>query len=468
MEPLRYYKRCMSNSIFRVQDHSTSFVLTTFLPYHTLPLFSTLLSILPPTIPEHYIFLHPYIRSLGQLHRRTIVQAASSNVLFASTLNTYVLRICKAHQHYPALVAFWAGIMTEATSGMLDKSRSGRKGVQQQKEQDVVLRLLPMLNEGLAMKKIPDLRIGCYMLLSVMASKGGLDDKLLTAMMEAVVLGWTTDTIYPALVCLSVLAQHRGAKQLPGRLTKELLKVENLLTLFVDLSKERRVEKLANGLCLALVHRLAKKGDTSGLAIITEIVAKQLLTDAQAAVIVKALLLVAHQVDDTNSAQADLRPNLASVLVTLTQLPEHIGSVVRGAFKDTDIDMDVLEMKLHATLRQDVLPAKSLGDVEMEDTATEGRQPSLSTLLEILPTRTAAESSFLSHDSSHIYPVLCEAFLAATNNIADLNLFDEAPILRRNSALEDSLYFSFYIRTWCGSYPVIRSEEHTSELQSPA
>jgi U3 small nucleolar RNA-associated protein 10 len=345
--------------------------------------------------------------------------------------------------------------MTEATSGMLDKSRSGRKGVQQQKEQDVVLRLLPMLNEGLAMKKIPDLRIGCYMLLSVMASKGGLDDKLLTAMMEAVVLGWTTDTIYPALVCLSVLAQHRGAKQLPGRLTKELLKVENLLTLFVDLSKERRVEKLANGLCLALVHRLGKKGDTSGLAIITEIVAKQLLTDAQAAVIVKALLLVAHQVDDTNSAQADLRPNLASVLVTLTQLPEHIGSVVRGAFKDTDIDMDVLEMKLHATLRQDVLPAKSLGDVEMEDTATEGRQPSLSTLLEILPTRTAAESSFLSHDSSHIYPVLCEAFLAATNNIADLNLFDEAPILRRNSALEDSLYFSFYIRTWCGSYPVI-------------
>jgi U3 small nucleolar RNA-associated protein 10 len=116
--------------------------------------------------------------------------------------------------------------MTEATSSMLDKSRSGRKGVQQQNEQDVILRLLPTLNEGLAMKNIPDLRIGCYMLLSVMASKGGLEDKLLTAMMEAVVLGWSTETIYPGLVCLSVLAQHRGAKQFPGRLAKELLKVQ--------------------------------------------------------------------------------------------------------------------------------------------------------------------------------------------------------------------------------------------------
>ena len=64
------------------------------------------------------------------------------------------------------------------------------------------------------------------MLLSVMASKGGLDDKLLTAMMEAVVLGWTAETIQPGLVCLSVLAQHRGAKQIPKRVTKELMKVQ--------------------------------------------------------------------------------------------------------------------------------------------------------------------------------------------------------------------------------------------------
>jgi U3 small nucleolar RNA-associated protein 10 len=352
--------------------------------------------------------------------------------------------------------------MTEATSSMLDKSRSGRKGVQQQNEQDVILRLLPTLNEGLAMKNIPDLRIGCYMLLSVMASKGGLEDKLLTAMMEAVVLGWSTETIYPGLVCLSVLAQHRGAKQLPGRLAKELLKVQGLLALLVELSKTRRVEKLANGLCLALIHRLGKKADTAGLTTIAQIVENQLLSNSQAAVIVKALLLVAHQVDSSDSSQKDLRPNLAATLVTLAQLPGHIGLVVQGALKDTDIDIDELEMKLHVTLRQDSVPEPSSSDEEMADVDSKSCQPSLSALLEPLKEKLANTSSLLSDNSADVYADLCRVFLAAAANTADLNVFDESPLLRRSSALEDSLYFSFYVRTWCGPSPVMA---RTSAIQ---
>src|SRR6187402_2272592 len=175
---------------FRIHEQNTSFLLMTFLPYHTLPIFTTLLSILPDKLPQEYKFLQPYIRSLTQPPRHAIVQTATNNIPFTSAFNSYVLRICQARQSHQALLAFWAGIMTEATGGMLDKSRSGRRGVQQQNEQDVILRLLPTLNEALAMKRVPDLRVGCYMILSVMASKGGLDDKLLTAMMEAVVLGW--------------------------------------------------------------------------------------------------------------------------------------------------------------------------------------------------------------------------------------------------------------------------------------
>lgn len=386
------------------------------------------------------------------------MQAASSNTLFASTLNTYVLHVCRAHQHYPALLAFWAGVMTEATSSMLDKSRSGRKGVQQQNEQDVILRVLPTLNEGLAMKNIPDLRIGCYMLVSVMAAKGGLDDKLLTAMMEAVVLGWTVDTSFPGLVCLSILAQHRGAKQLPGRLAKELLKTQGLVSLFVQLSESRRIDKLANGLCLALVHRLGKKGDTAGLPIIAEIVEKDLLSDAQAAVIIKALLLVAHQVDSSDSSQGDVRSQLASSLVALTQLPGSAGSVVRATLKDTDIDIDELEMKLHTTLRQGSLPGPSqadVTDVAMVQEESEASQPTLSTLLDPLLKSLASASSFLSHTTSHIYVDLCRAFLVATATAEDLDMFDESPLLRRSSALEDSLYLSFYIRIWCGASPVM-------------
>ena len=433
----------------------------TFLPYHTLPIFTTLLSILPSNVPQEYKFLHPYIRSLTPPARHAIIHTATANTSFASSLNTYVLRICQSRQHYPALIAFWAGVMTEATGVMLDKARSGRKAIQQQNEQDVILRLLPTLNEALAMKKIPDLRLGCYMLLSVLASKGGLDDKLLTAMMEAVVLGWTRETTMPGLVCLSVLAQYRGAKQITKRLAKELLKVDNLSAHLIELSKQRRVDRLANGLCLALVDRLRKNSDINGLQIIEQIVGSHLLSDPQCCVIMKALVLVAHQIDENTNPT--LRPHLGASLVALTQLPGHVGSVVRGALEATEVDIDELELKLNASLRHIEAPGSSPENVAMEDSPVATISVSnFSALLQILPKRTVNESSFLSHETSHIYPDLCRTFLVATSKSSDLDSFDRFPILRRDSALEDTLYLTFYMRTWCGPHPVIA---RTSALQ---
>ncbi|CZS94034.1 hypothetical protein WAI453_001374 [Rhynchosporium graminicola] len=439
---------------FKIHDHNTSFLLLTFLPYHTLPVFTTLLSILPEKLPQEYRFLQPYIRSLTSPPRHTIVQVATTAVPFASALNSYVLRICQARQNYQALLAFWAGIMTEAVAGMMDKSRSGRQGVQTQNEQEVILRLLPTLNEGLAMKRVPDLRVGCYMILSIMASKGGLDDKMLIAMMDAVVLGWTEETTVPGLVCLSILAQNRSAKKTPKRVTKELLRVPNLPNLLTELSKQRRVDKLANGFCVALVERVRSTSETTHLLTIRQLLEQQLLSDAQAACNFKALLLVAFQLDATSSTHQDLRSHLASLLVSLTQLSGHVGFVFRGVLGDTEIDIDDLELKLQTTLRSIEPPPSPTGDAVMVEADNSGVIPNLSALLEALPKKTVSETTFLSHGTSHIYPDLCRAFIASASNNLDLDAFDEVPILRRQSALADTAYLSFYMRTWCGPYPV--------------
>ncbi|KAL5326753.1 hypothetical protein ACEPPN_004442 [Leptodophora sp. 'Broadleaf-Isolate-01'] len=440
---------------FKIHERNTSFLLLTFLPYHTLPIFTTLLSILPERVPQEYKFLQPYIRSLTSPPRHTIVQIATNTIPFTSALNNYVLRICQARQNYQALLAFWAGVMTEAVAGMMDKSRSGRQGVQLQNEQEVILRLLPTLNEGLAMKRVPDLRVGCYMILSIMASKGGLDDKLLAAMMEAVVLGWTEETTVPGLVCLSILAQHRSAKQTLKRVTKELLKVPNLPNLLTELSKQRRVDKLANGFCVGLVDRMRKTSEIAHLSTIRQLLEQELLSDAQAAVVVKALILVAHEIDTTSVSHQDMRSHLASLLVSLTQLSGHVGFVVRGVLGDTDIDMDELELKLQTTLRSIEAPPSPSGDVVMKDASVNpAGTPNLSALLEVLPKKSVNESTFLSHGSSHIYPDLCRAFIASASNAVDLDTFDEVPILRRETALEDTIYLSFYMRTWSGPYPV--------------
>ncbi|PQE03008.1 BP28CT domain-containing protein [Rutstroemia sp. NJR-2017a BVV2] len=370
---------------FRIHEYNTSFLLSTFLPYHTLPIFTTLLSILPSNIPVEYNFLTPYIRSLTAPQRRAFVNAATNSTVFASTLNTYVVRISKARQHYPALLAFWAGIMTEAISGMLDKARSGRKGVQLQNEQD-----------------------------------------------------------------------HRAAKQITRRVTRELLKIPDLSAQLIELGKERRVDRLANGLCLALVERINKSGDAQGLPIIARILENGLLSDAQTAVVTKHLLLVAHRIDDKTDSEHNTRSHLASTLVELVQFPGHVGSVIQGALKETDVDMDELELKLRTTIRPKAIAEPTSEDVTMEDADSKpDTRPDFWQLIAQVPQRTTTETSFLAHSASHIYQDLCQAFLLATASVGDLDAFDELPILSRSSALDSSLYLTFYIKTWCGPYPVL-------------
>lgn len=346
--------------------------------------------------------------------------------------------------------------MTDAVGGMLEKSKSGRQGVQTQNEQDVILRLLPTLNEGLAMKKVPDLRVGCYMLLSVMATKGDLEDKLLNEMMEAVVLGWTNDTYTPGLVCLSILAQHRSAKQITKRLTKALLKIQDLPQLLIQISKLHRIDKLGNGLCLALINRLSKHGDGDSMTIIEKILMNELLNDAQTTVIVKSLLLTALRLDDSVDTAGSARNSLARSLTSLAGNSGHVGMIARRAIEDSNIDMDELEMKLQAVIRPKTLLNQSTADSVMEDTDHEAVTLSLSfdTVFSALPVRIEVQS-FLSQIEYHAYNRLHQAFLLASSNTASIDAFDNAPLIRRDVATEDPLYFSFYMRFWCGPYPVL-------------
>ncbi|KAG9246251.1 hypothetical protein BJ878DRAFT_298508 [Calycina marina] len=440
---------------YRVHEYNTSFLLTTFLPYHTLPIFTTILSILPSDIPDHYNrFLHGHIRALKPPTRNDVIRAASTNPEFTSTLNTYVLRICEKKQHYSALLAFWAGIMTETTNSMLDKARSGRRGVQQQNEQDVLVKLIPTLNVGLSMKRVPELRVGCYMLLTIVASKGGLDDNLLSSMMEAVVVGWTSETIRPALVCLSALAQHSATKRLPRKVAKALFKAQDLSQLLVELSKERRMDRLASGLCITLLHRFFSSESLARLTTVVQILQHQLVTDSQIAAITTALLDVVKEIDDKNDPQSDLRTGLTSALVTFTQQSTHVGAVVQKTLEGREIDIDNLEMKLHTS----ILPRKpqfKLEEGTKPTTAPVESPKTFAQLFKKVPTKTTTETTFLSHSISHIYTDLCLVFVAAAANKSDLDEFDKAPILRRQTALEDTLYLSFYMKTWCGPHPVL-------------
>lgn len=347
--------------------------------------------------------------------------------------------------------------MCEAVSGMLDKAMSGRRTVRLQNEQDAILKLLPFLNEALSVSQVKDLRIGCYMLLTIMAAKGRLGDHFLSPMMEAVALGVTSETVVPSLVCLSILAQHREAKQLPSRLTRQLLKFDNLAEKLGEISRDRRVDRLVNGLCLALVHRIKTKSDVTGLPFIIEIAEKNLLQNDQMKVITKALVLAAYQVDDKDEAASTLRSSMANTLIHLTQISGPPGEVVRLALQETEVDIDDLELKLHAAIRPFEIQTGSSDTIEAviatQDNHEQGKTP-FSLLARRLP-QSSTDVTLLGGNTPEYFHDLLNGFIVASARTSDLEAFDTLPLLRREAALIDPYYLSFYMRLWCSNIPVM-------------
>lgn len=440
---------------FRIHEFNTAILITTFLPYHTIPVFMTLLSILPSDIPQEYGFLGPYIKSLTPPPRAAIVQQAIGKPDFLSTLSQYTLESCRAKQEYPALISFWAGITAEAVNGLLDKGRSGRRSIQTENNLSLLQEIGPVLSEAMVMRDVPGLRIASYMIVAILAAKGNLGDAALGSFMDQLVHGWTADTLRPGLVCLCILSQFRGAKQLSGRVTKSLLKVPDVASALSDINKEYRADRLANGLALALVDRIVKKGDIRGLPVVKSLLIGDLLQEKQIKVLCGALFVASLRVNDEVDQDGQIRKELGSTLVSLSHAGGNAGESIRAAIQEADVDIEELELKLGTSIRpklaiEDAPDAMDednrTGDAEERDTKVDFEK------LSLLPEPT---SSCLAQGHSSLLDDLSSFFLSVAANEENLKQFDEAPILSRPLAPNKAFYFSFYMRFWCGPVPTL-------------
>ncbi|GAP90048.1 putative BP28CT domain-containing protein [Rosellinia necatrix] len=442
---------------FRIHEYNTTTVISTFLPYHTIPAFVTLLSILPSDLPPVFKFLDPYIKSLVSPPRAVFVHRAIHHLDFLSTLSTYTLETCRAQRHYPALISFWAGIMTEAVNGLLDKMRSGRSAIQKSNDQSLFQLIGPTIRDALVMSKVPGLQIACYMVITVYVAKGDLDDNTITALMEQLVAGWTVESLRPGLICLSVLAQYRSAKQMSGKVTRALLKIQDLPSLLAAIGKEHDLGKLANGLCLALIDRVYKKGDSRGLPLIESLLLASVLSQQQAGVIFKSLLLAAYKVDDQVDEKGEIRKGLASTIIRLSQVESDARDIFTRAINETQVDLDELEMRLDIQIRPQLPPAQPRADIEMED-STEVQPQAESfevALVRASKFQTQAGASCLKSSSLDVFGDLCSVYLSSLAEPSNVPMFDQIPSLHREQASKESFYFSFLMRIWCGPYPTL-------------
>ncbi|KAK4252316.1 hypothetical protein C7999DRAFT_10171 [Corynascus novoguineensis] len=441
---------------FRIHEFNTDTLITTFLPYHTIPAFVTLLSILPAKIPLEYRFLDPYIRSLTAPPRAAIVQQATNRPEFLTTLSQYTLESCRARQEYPGLVSFWGGIMAEAVNGMLDKMRSGRRSIQLENDHILLQQIGPALSEAMVMQEVPGFQIASYMIVAILAAKGSLNDAALAAFMDQLVHGWTVDTYRPGLVCLSILAQHRSAKQVSSRVAKALIKAQDLVPTLVEIGRQHRVDKLANGLALAFIDRLSKKGDVRSLPAVNSLLLANLLQDKQVKVAYKAMLLAAHKITDEVDGDGHIRKQIGSSLVALSQAGGNVGDTIRSAIEEIDFDIEDLELKLGAAIRPKLTIEQGLEDTEgKKEPETAGKQPSLDSAFEELAKLQPSTASCLSQQPGSLFNDLCAVFLSAATTETQLQKFDAVPVLSRPLAPSNSFYFSFYLRIWSGQFPTL-------------
>lgn len=425
----------------RVQEHNTLCLVLTFLPYHTTPIFRTLLSILPETLLSELRFLHPYIQSLENPPRHAIVYTATTSKAFFARFNTHFLEVCKLEYSYPAFILFWATTVTEAVAATLDQSRSGRPKSQRQNQENLVLRIIPVLNAGLSMQNNPDLHVGCYMILTILVKKCALEDEVLTALMEATASG-LAQTKSACLIYLAVTVEQQEAVLLPKRVLNALLKLE---TLDSDLRKLKldfyNVEKLVLGIVLGIVDEVSVAQHTRYQRLVRLLIESDLLGDFNMSIAITHIILAAQTGYPGAKQGPNVRTTMMDLLLCLSE-KETVRPILKAS---AELDVSLrksMNLDEHALEGAPIESAIQSEDQSFTSASFEGA-------VSQIPVQTAFEKSFLSHSDSFVFDSLARAFLSALQSSANLKKFCDLPVLRKSQSTTEPWYLSFFVRIWC-------------------
>ncbi|KAI4255282.1 MAG: hypothetical protein LQ352_002655 [Teloschistes flavicans] len=408
-----------------------------------------LLSILPEFMPAALRFLRPYVQTSTELPYQAIVYTAAHNSGFFDILNAHTLRVCRRQQQYPALLSFWSSIISEAVALMLDRSHMGRLQLRQQHQEEIVLRVMPTLAEGLSMHSAPDFRIGCFMVLIVLSSKLQLSEDALAEMMDRVAFRWA-DVTHAGLICLVILAQRRHTLTLPKRTFRALISLDRLVENIVLLQRHYGVGKLASGIVLGLLRELGKPGDSDRMRYLRLLLEANLMQPDLIASALQPIFRLSWGIDPLPKVEDDryTESALRGLLLRLTEL-ERAGSTIRLSLESLDPESHQYSIEPLA----DRLAIAEEADVAMPDVNEVSAVMTFEQAISLTTERRAVVVSLLSCADPDLFSRLSDAFLAAHQSSELLHTFSELVALRKPFAMTEPLYFSFFVRIWCGFYP---------------
>ena len=376
-----------------------------------------------------------------------MVHTATHNHAFFAVLNAYVLKVCRLGFHYATLLSFWASVATEATAEMIDLARSGRQEAQRQNHEDAMMRLLPVLNDALSVNGVRDLRIGCYMIVTVLASKTALNDDVIATLMDAVTSNWE-GTTHAGLICLAVLTQRRETAKLPRRTFNAVTAIESLEDDLQILKSQYEVDRLALGVTLGIIDKLRKKPGENLVRRLRAILVADMMDHPSLRVAIQAMQWGFESPKRNHGF--DILLSLSNIILCLSSM-ENVGPIVREVIVGSKEAPKSLQEQLK---NLDTDHELTVQDQDMVDVTNSQPAESFDELMEQLKRRELSHSSFLIEKSSHDHSVLVPAFVAAIGSPKKLEKFLDLPILRRSLTMKEPLFISFFVRVWVGPFSV--------------
>ncbi|CAK4031147.1 U3 small nucleolar RNA-associated 10 [Lecanosticta acicola] len=429
---------------FSVHERNTEAVLFTFLPYHSTHIFPTLLSILPEQLPVNFRFLHPYVSSLQSPPRHAVVAAASNHPAFFTAFSKIVLGVARAGNQSAPLLGFWASITAQAVNGMVDATRSGRETIRKQKEEDLLLKVLPVLQNALSIKGAPELYLGSCMVIVILATKASLSDKVLNALMEAVAGSWNDQTVDEGMTCLAVLAEEKDLG-LPSSTIRAILQQPQSLDTILRIGGKCRVEKLLVGTSLGAVETLKRKPNPFASAFLQGLPFAALTQEHRLAVMY-GILQAAEKCD----GEDDRRRELATTLKSLA--PKDAASM-QAAARKANVDLSRLDADLPLLLRDDEAEEEE-DPMEIDHKPVEDESTRTPIDLEDLPELPSKHASFLDTSNQSLFEEYRNTFQKALPSEKELSALLNIPSLERTASTKQPSVFTFFARIWTSDVPL--------------
>lgn len=391
-------------------------------------------------------FLNTYVQSRENPPRHVIVYTASHDARFFTALNARVVEASKSKHHSATLLTFWATIVIEAVLATKDQPCSVRRAVQVQSLEDLSTRIISSVSNGLILEKVPDLQVGCYMILMVLVTICPLKDNVLIALLERVTQHWAT-TQGPGLVCAAALAQHMNIISLSKPTLKSLLDIQDLTGELRRLKARYQVGNITLGILLGIAQD-KKSQSVQRIGLAYSLIETGLLSSRHLSEAITAFL----------SASRDQHED-GNVALSIKKLLLHFAGeksmkvVSQDVRKELDMEMIRPETKqpIHIPMASSLSHVSS-GKSHSEDIRSLSASKSFDCVLSQIATESRNAISFFSYSSSNVFKTLGIAFELNSTSSEKLKSGSEMAMLFKSIEKAQPSFLSFFMRFWCSSY----------------